>query len=626
MSNVNSCVEMLSANPHYIFELLPLFKTDTLDLVNQDIFPISETTSCKKNYLNVKYLHVDNPFLENEIKGFVQHLAVDLHYSSATLKQYITQSLHTITKFMNLNHSECNSITDNNFEDLYSEYLEFLADQNIQSVSYSIHRVDRDMNAVDYPSKTHYVSGFVNFYKYIFSIKYPDEQNEYEKDIWDVRKLGIPYNTAISRQRYTINFTCIQQPWFRRIVKEYVYYRIQNRTIASVIEDLKALRLFSEFIQEQNIEGMNSIDRDLIERYFMFLSTKGFVTTTYNHRVSALRTFFCIGNMLDIDGMPTKPLILYSDFRKTIHKLPKYFSDNELKQMNDHIADLPIQIGRMFFVLENCGMRVSDICSTPILINDKPSLEKNSNGDYVFTYYMPKTHKYNTIPVSEIVGKVIEEAISESRRTCGGNCKYIFSSDENRPISVETFSLQMNNMSAKFGLTRDDGSPLRIKGHTFRGTLATQYVNCGIGMDVIRMMLGQEKIGVLKHYIRIHSDTMVSYMKPIMDEYDRKIRSIYDEDAIVDNVTEPALIPLPNGRCSKSIESGICKHANNCYGCRMFRPSIEFIDVYKKQLRDAENNIATAELHGYDRIKEMNINIRDNLNRIINQVEDKDGR
>jgi hypothetical protein len=43
----------------------------------------------------------------------------------------------------------------------------------------------------------------------------------------------------------------------------------------------------------------------------------------------------------------------------------------------------------------------------------------------------------------------------------------------------------------------------------------TQYANCGIGLDVIRMMLGQEKVGVLKHYVKIHSETMINYLQPI---------------------------------------------------------------------------------------------------------------
>ena len=609
----------------YLFNLDPFFQKDTLDLINQNLFPHSNSKRDKSAYASVRFTSVSNTYLENEIKGFVQHLAIDLKYTAATIKQYITQSLHAVTSFMNLNHPTCNSIVDIKFETLYNEYIEYLTDNGQQIVSNCIHRINSKMETVDYPCKTHYLSGFVNFYKYIYSIRFPDLIPEYEKDKWDIRQLGIDYSTAVSRKRYTINFLPIQQKWLRGIVKQYIYYRLQTKTVASVIDDIKALRIFSEYLTlaHSDISSLDNLERSDIEEFFKYLHNKRFVTTTYNHRLSALRTFFQIGNMLDIPGIPAKPLILYSDYRKIVHTLPKFFTDNELKQMNAHISDLPVQIGRMFFVLENCGMRVSDICSSTILINGKSCLEKNLKNEYIFTYYMPKTHKFNTIPVSEIVGNVIEEAIADSIKSYGKSSKYIFSASADHPISVETFSIQMNNMSAKYKLKRDNGEPLRIKGHTFRGTVATQYANCGISMDVIRMMLGQEKIGVLKHYITIHSDTMVTYMKPIMEQCDKMIRSIDNPDVLNDSetISEPSLIPLPNGRCSKEISTGICSHAYGCYKCKMFVPSEEYMDIYKKQLRDAENNIAVAELHGYDRIKDLNITIRDNVKAIIERLE-----
>ena len=614
-------------SPEYLFNLDPFFQNNTLDLINQNFFPHSSSIRDKNAYASVKFPHICNTFLENEIKGFVQHLALDLKYTAATLKQYITQSLHAVSSFMNSNHPTCDSIVDIDFEVLYNEYIEYLTDNGQQIVSNCIHRVNSKMEIVNYPCKTHYLSGFVKFYKYIYSIRYPDLIPEYDKDKWDIRQLGIQYSTAVSRKRYTINFSPIQQEWLKNIIKQYIYYRLQTKTVASVLDDMKALRIFSEFLSSKStyndISSLDSIERNDIEEFFKHLHNKNFVTTTYNHRLSALRTFFQVSNMLDIPGVPAKPLILYSDYRKIVHKLPKYFTDNELKQMNAHINDLPVQIGRMFFILENCGMRVSDICSSTILINGKHCLEKNSKGEYIFTYYMPKTHKFNTIPVSEIVGNVIEEAIKESIRMYGKESKYIFSASADHPISVETFSIQMNNMSAKNKLVRDNGEPLRIKGHTFRGTVATQYANCGISMDVIRMMLGQEKIGVLKHYVTIHSDTMINYMKPIMDQCDKMIRSINNPEIVqnTDILNEPSLIPLPNGRCSKDISTGVCSHAFSCYKCKMFVPSIEYIDIYKKQLRDAENNIAIAELHGYDRIKDLNITIRNNVKKIIDELE-----
>ena len=605
-----------------LFELDPFFAENLLDLNDNRYFPFSNS-STKKTYRYATITPIDNLYLDNELRKFYQHLVKDLQFKGATFYQYTMQSGKWIANFFNEVHPECNSILDIEYNTIYNEYIEFLVDNNITPVSYSIHSLRKDMKIKDYPCKTHYVVGFIHFYRYIYDLVYGYKENEYDKDIWDIRKLGIPFEIAESRKRYTINFSSIKQKWLKENAKSYLFYRLQHRTMASAIDDLKGINILSEYLYNCNVQinKLNELDRDIIEKFFSYLSKKGFVNTTYNRRISAIKTFFSIGNMLDLDNFPTKPLILNTDFRKIVHKLPSFFTDNELKQMNDHIEDLPIQIGRMFFILENCGMRVSDICSSPIIANGKLCIEKNSNEDYIFTYYMPKCHRYNLIPVSEIIGKVIEEAIGYSKNEFGENCKFIFASSPQDAISVETFSLHMNQMSAKNNLTKDDGSPLRIKGHTFRGTVATQYANLGISMDVIRMMLGQQKIGVLKHYITIHSDKMIEYMKPIIDESDKLIRSINNPELIEKSVEEPSLIPLPNGRCSKSISSGICNKANQCYSCKMFMPLKCHLDLYKKQLADAENNISIAELHGFDRILEMNIELKNNLIRIISELE-----
>lgn len=326
--------------------------------------------------------------------------------------------------------------------------------------------------------------------------------------------------------------------------------------------------------------------------------------------------------MLGLDGFPEKPLVVYSDYRKVVHKLPKYFSDNELKQINQHISDLPIQIARMLFILENCGMRVSDICTSEISYSGKSCLVKNFNSEYTFTYSMPKVHRNNTIPISTLVAEVIQEAISYSQEHYGSKCKYIFAKSIDQPISVDTFSNQVNRMSLRNNIVRDDGTPLRITGHTFRGTVATQYANCGISMDVIRLILGQKKLGVLSHYVAIHEDKMIEYLKPITDESNALIQNIgKSQNVITATCDEPALIPLSNGRCAKSVDSGICDHAYACYSCRMFRPTKECLPIYKMHYQEALSNIEIARLHGYDRILDINQNLKDVLEKIIKKVE-----
>lgn len=614
--------------PRFLFELKDFVLADSIDSKDKSIFP--DSISAKKTVKRVNivsFLPCKNPYIDNEVRGFIQHLILDLHSAPGTVHEYIACFARPWIKYVNKHTNErIFSVVQFQYEDIYNSYIEFLSDEDI-NLSYSpVHHVGGNMEWIHYNYHSHHISYFIRYYKYIHSIAYPDNRSEYEKDAWDVRKLGIPYSTAVCRSRYTVSFRSISQDWLVNAAKEYCFYRIQSRTFAAVLDDIKGLNLFSTFLamHHTEIKQLDEINRPIIEEYFAFIAKKDFVTTTYNRRISSLRTFLLIGNMLDLEHFPTKPLIQNSDYRKIIHRMPKYFSEHELEQMNAHIEDLPIQIARMFFVLENCGMRVSDICSTTIYHDGEYCLSKNSKEEYIFTYYMPKAHRYNTIPVSELVGEIIESAIEESTSEFGKDCKYIFAVDKDRPISTETFSLHMNLMAKKNDLRRDDGTPLRIKGHTFRGTVATRYANSGISMDVIRMMMGQLKMGVLNHYVTIHGKTMQEYLKPITDENEIMIQHIgrIDYDGI-ERLPEPALIPLSNGRCAKKVSTGICDHANRCYSCRMFRPSQSCLSLYKLQLQEAENNIAVAKLHGFDRICEKNEQLRDDLTRIIAQLEEE---
>lgn len=620
----NSAALQLSESEPFLFSLLPEFSGDQINLKNTDFFGGSVSGKALQSPY-AKYRECQNPFIENEIKGFIQHLVIDCHYAPNTIKGYMDEGIYQITRFVNEWPIETHSIADIAFEEIYNYYLEFLSDNGIKLYYNNIHMVKKDMTIGTYPSKSQYIIAFTKLYRYVYETRFPDTRNEFDKDVWDIRNLGIPYSTPVARCRFTLNFLCIKQEWLRDLAKQYTYYRLQNKTVAASIDDLKALKFFSEFLDERHkeIHSLICINRLVIEEFFAYMSKKGFVATTYNHRISALRTFFIVGNMLGMDGFPEKPLILYSDYRKIVHKLPKYFTDNELTQINQHLYDLPVQIARMLFVLENCGMRLSDICTSEIHPDGKFCLQKNSSDEYTFTYYMPKVHRHNTIPISNIVADIIQESIDCSLKEYGPACRYIFAKTENLPIAVYTFSQQVNRMSLRNNLKRDDGSPLRITGHTFRGTVATQYANCGISMDVIRLMLGQKKIGVLKHYVTIHSDTMITYMQSITDENDMLIKNIGNLGATVqETLDEPSLIPLSNGRCTKSISSGICNHAYACYSCRMFHPLKECLPIYRMQYQEAINNIEIARIHGYDRLYEMNNELKKSLEAIIKKVED----
>ena len=49
----------------------------------------------------------------------------------------------------------------------------------------------------------------------------PSKQSEFDKDIWDCRKLGVD-TTVIAD--YNIKFLTISQPWLRQAAKQYIKY------------------------------------------------------------------------------------------------------------------------------------------------------------------------------------------------------------------------------------------------------------------------------------------------------------------------------------------------------------------------------------------------------------------
>lgn len=626
----NTQVNMLSVvtdsdQREYLFDLEPFFASDTMDFTDKRYFPKENTSSVIEQKPYANYHEFNNPFMENEVKGFIRHMVVDNHNMPSYVNDFIIQFAQAWSKFVNSNHPELNSCVDIDYEDLYKEYLTWLKDNGIQAISYSKRaQVTKYMEWLYFPIKTNYVAGFNAYYKYINSIVYPDTRNEKDKDVWDVRNLGIPFSTLPSRPRYTVNYEPVTQLWLRDIVKNYNFFRIQHREMATVLDDMKAFRLFSAFLREKHpeISSLKEITRDVVVDYIAYVRAQNYVASTFNRRLSAIRTFLTVGNMLDMGDFPTKPVFSDSDYRKVNHKLPVPFSDNELRQMNAHIADLPLVYGRIFFVLQDCGMRMSDLCCTTIEVDGRSCLTEQSDGNYILTYAQPKVHRTNSIPVSDLAAEVIKSAIDDSKEAYGDDCKYIFAKSATEPVGEEDFVQNMNKLSKRHDMRTDLGKPLRIKGHTFRRTKATEYANKGIGLDVIRIMLGQKKIGVLKHYITIHSSTMVDVMKNIIEEDEQLIRNIGNVQAtVIKESTAEVLLPLPNGYCGRSAVQEQCGSANACYFCRIFKPAKEFLPIYRRQLLEAENNIHVAEANGYERILQINTDLRDKLKEIIAAVK-----
>ena len=116
-------------------------------------------------------------------------------------------------------------------------------------------------------------------------------EREYQKDIWDVRQLGI--STAEGCYRYKINFTKIEQPWLKETAKQYIKLTLATLSYSSASEKTLAIGRLSQFLTKSylNIEP-HELDRNIIINYLADLAGTKLSASTRCTSIGALKGFF----------------------------------------------------------------------------------------------------------------------------------------------------------------------------------------------------------------------------------------------------------------------------------------------------------------------------------------------
>ena len=403
---------------------------------------------------------------------------------------------------------------------------------------------------------------------------------ETEKDIWDLRRMGLPVNLVSGE--YLLNFTLIAQPWLRHLCKEFMKFNSGIHSAADCRGKLTALRTFSRFLAECHpTTCISDIDRALIVEYISYLRehhpNSKYRLVLLSHLRTVLET---CAEHLHVEGLTRKRLIFTDDFPKDEQLLPREIPEDVLKQLRKHLETLPTATSRMVVILLECGLRISELCTLPL-----DCLVCDDRHDWYLRFYQGKSKREHIIPlVNMVVIGTIQAQQEAVREQWGEQSPYLFPSpvSPGLPYRRVSVSIQLNKWAIEKDI-RDAAKRLyRFQTHQFRHSVGMRLINDDIPLEVISRLLGHRTLGPTRIYATKRAEKLREELERVYRKKTVNGQGAIVAGAIRANDQEGQVVgrqmrgqTLPNGNCGRPLADGDCAHANKCLTCTFWLTSTE---------------------------------------------------
>ncbi len=479
-----------------------------------------------------------------------------------------------------------------------------------------------------YVQKSRQVIKLRQIYKKVADF-YATPTSEYEKDVWDLRHLGVFVNPSVSS--YSIIFKDFHIPWFKQAVKQFIKYSLSVHSAGECQNRTATLRRFCRFLVNTRPDIQpEEFNRPLLLDHFSELVESGLQPNTRIRHISQIRTFLELCPREGWANIPDKRMIYSEDFPKQTKAQPRYIPEEVIEQLHEHIDELDTIYARMVLVLQECGMRIGELCR--ISFN---CLLQDAQGDWFLRYYQFKMKKEHSIPITRDIARIIQVQQREVTEEWGENFPYLFPAPKPRgkggPIRQANFTRALNRLSLDKQIKDQAGECWHFQSHQFRHTVGTRMINLGVPQHIIQRYLGHESPEMTAVYARIHDETLKQEVAKFREKVVNVAGQVVEPNDIEAdgdslqwvkrNIQAQA---LPNGSCALPIISKGCPHANACLTCTHFRTTAEYLAEHKQQLEQTERLIAKARANGWTRQVEMNEQVKVNLENIIRGLEGSD--
>ncbi|MDK8643855.1 MULTISPECIES: tyrosine-type recombinase/integrase [Bacillaceae] len=607
-------------------ELQGFWESDKWDIricPHPSAIKLSQNPSLRNRWVN--FDRVKNLWLRTELKYFYYYHMINGIWNAKTVWIRKGTVINRILDFLNLKYPNISSITEVPIEKAMTEYRTYLVEKGVRTTTTN-YKINGNQEKIAVEANSYYVTNLKQFMEFYEDFYFDGE--EWEKDVWDRRKLSLPADKVNPTQyEYLITFKAIKNQYFKEIAKRYCRVKLNTASFSHVSDIAGKFKEFFNFLDKnyKHIQRLNQLTREVMEHYLSEINQMGLSPTTIMGRISTLDMFFTTIQRFEWEDTPSRMLIYQEDYPKVTKANPRFIDEFVLEQLNNHLDKLPPYIATMVMVIQECGMRISELCTLK-----KDCLLEDKDGDYFLKYYQWKMKKEHIIPVSKEVALLIKSQENRVLEEFGDECVYVFPRKDGSPLKQDTFRVQLNQLAFDENIVDREGNIFRFHAHAFRHTVGTRMINNGVPQHIVQQFLGHESPEMTSRYAHIFDETMKSEFTKFKEKLFSNMGNIIDleDENEADNIDLQWFKKninaqvLPNGYCSLPVVAGPCPHANACLDCTHFCTSKKFLPQHEEHLANTEELLAIAKEKQWQRQIETNKRVKDKLEQIISALKE----
>lgn len=354
----------------------------------------------------------------------------------------------------------------------------------------------------------------LQYLKRIYFFLLPDDRPEYEKDTWNLQKFCKLVRQNPVKPITSLNFTGIYQEEMREEAKAAAELTLTYLSAATVGEQIRALRLLSQFLLKEypEVDTFVKLDRDIIESYLIYLNTEAPKKQSWSRNLWNLKSVLeVIGKITDNEKLEN--LLMASDIPKVQRGLYRCYSESELQRINEAILQVRPQIARALALHQLLGNRISE---TLTLTTD--CIVKRG-GNWMVRVFLQKSQRTCYKPANADVLKLVEQSIQYTRENFGDR-KYIFVS-ESQPDQPMKYSILYYNIMAmvrELDLKDDNGQLFGVRTHRFRSNYGQSLTEMHVPDEIIAKLLGHTNTGSVKYYRRLGDQKLADETREVRNQ------------------------------------------------------------------------------------------------------------